>query len=940
MIRARRNPIGAWLVAIVCALATGTTLRALDCNRNGRHDALDLAHGYSFDCNRNGIPDECDESEAFADGTRLDCNRNGIEDWCDIAPRFRFGREEEMFHFGFSPTDLVAVDLDGEAGEELIGLGNGRIVVLGFDAAGRVVRRGEYPDCGGNSRLATGDVNGDGRTDLVTYRLPYGDAEEAPEAGNLGVRFGRADGFSDCVSVAVPGGPESLTIADADADGIQDVCCGTRSGTIEILWGAGDDGGGEAFTVRSTIETTYAATALFVEDFDRDGFPDLLVGERELKEDRFRLFASRVDVRWGDASRSFEERTLFSARTGLGGLAVADLNGDARLDVALVQSNTALRFLEPRTSLYSFLNEGDRIFRLLPPLDVWMTHDDRLLRIPRADRDGDEVLYHSLHPDIGRRPNDSGRLYRFSWRSGELHRSEPIGTAKPLLASAVFDVDRDGDPDIVYSDGDRTHVLRANEGLGASALFGWYERIQGHLTLPTGVASRDWDGDGHLDLAAGVDVQTYIRFLWGGADDLGAATTVELEHESRKLNPVDFDRDGDLDIAVTIHPNPSAKNRNRLQILWNEGNREWRTELVAGSDLGYSSRAVFAADFDGDGWEDLIWHSTPTTVGYFPNDHGSFPHQRHFKVGLTNDELQPIDIDGEGPLELAIPLADDFIAIYSLADWEPRLLYRIPFSPLDSFGPFSTGDFNLDGHEDLIVTQEAAEDIYLLLNDGSGKLEIHQRIPFSKIYANLDDSIPRLHLNALISRDMDGDLYPDLLIFHLNGSEIAWNRGDGYLDEPQYIENWGVWFAEANDMDGDGLADLVLSEWSNRNVLIALNRTLPARSVDENLDGVPDECDLPPRPRFIRGDVDDGGSVALNDAIVVLSYLFSDASAPHCLSAADANDDRRVNLADGVAILNMLFRGEGPLPPPSGECGTDRTQDALTCEESACPAGE
>ncbi len=88
---------------------------------------------------------------------------------------------------------------------------------------------------------------------------------------------------------------------------------------------------------------------------------------------------------------------------------------------------------------------------------------------------------------------------------------------------------------------------------------------------------------------------------------------------------------------------------------------------------------------------------------------------------------------------------------------------------------------------------------------------------------------------------------------------------------------------------------------------------------------------------FRRGDSDASGNVDLNDALHILNYLFRRGAAPTCLRSADANDDGRVNVTDGVAVLLHLFAAHGPLPVPNS-CGTDPTPDGLPCNvHDACP---
>lgn len=83
---------------------------------------------------------------------------------------------------------------------------------------------------------------------------------------------------------------------------------------------------------------------------------------------------------------------------------------------------------------------------------------------------------------------------------------------------------------------------------------------------------------------------------------------------------------------------------------------------------------------------------------------------------------------------------------------------------------------------------------------------------------------------------------------------------------------------------------------------------------------------------FLRGDVDGGGGLAINDAIIIFNFLFTGIGLqPTCDDAADATDDGAINLTDGIRILNVLFQGIGAIPAPSDACGEDPTPDELDC---------
>ena len=88
----------------------------------------------------------------------------------------------------------------------------------------------------------------------------------------------------------------------------------------------------------------------------------------------------------------------------------------------------------------------------------------------------------------------------------------------------------------------------------------------------------------------------------------------------------------------------------------------------------------------------------------------------------------------------------------------------------------------------------------------------------------------------------------------------------------------------------------------------------------------------PPTP-FRRGDGDGNGSVALEDVVHCLPYLFEDGEPPACFDAVDVNDDGVVNISDPIWSLMFQFRGGSEIPSPgSATCGVDPTVDALTCE--------
>jgi hypothetical protein len=95
-------------------------------------------------------------------------------------------------------------------------------------------------------------------------------------------------------------------------------------------------------------------------------------------------------------------------------------------------------------------------------------------------------------------------------------------------------------------------------------------------------------------------------------------------------------------------------------------------------------------------------------------------------------------------------------------------------------------------------------------------------------------------------------------------------------------------------------------------------------------------------PVFFRGDADNNGRLELTDGVFILNFLFTGGAAPTCSDAADADDSGLVQLTDGIVVLGYLFLG-GPapsLPGPPGlgaPCGPDVGVELGCVQYSHCP---
>jgi predicted NUDIX family NTP pyrophosphohydrolase len=182
-----------------------------------------------------------------------------------------------------------------------------------------------YPSVDGPYSVAIGDVNGDGLQDLATAN--YGNFPNRERTVSVLVNSGHG-GFQPARQYAVGLGPQSVVLADVSGDGHPDlVTANTLANSVSVLLNPGDG----SFVGRRDYATGRSPQQVAVGDVDGDGRLDLATPN----------YYSHVLANQGTVSvllnkdgGTFYSRLDYATGDHPGSVAVGDVNGDGRADLA------------------------------------------------------------------------------------------------------------------------------------------------------------------------------------------------------------------------------------------------------------------------------------------------------------------------------------------------------------------------------------------------------------------------------------------------------------------------------------------------------------------------------------------------------------------------------------------------------------------------------
>ena len=523
------------------------------------------------------------------------------------------------FFTGDDPVAMLVADLNGDGRLDVVTANGSSSDISVHLASGNGTflpdqryAAGDGPFSGPRS-VAFGDLNGDGRIDLVTAN---------PASDTVAILLGSGDGsFQNQQRLVVGDNPLFVAVADINGDSKFDIIAANRnSGDVSVLLGNGDGSFQPQLRYTAGDGSFLGPVAVAIADINGDGRLDL-VSRINVSND--------IAILLGNGDATFQAQLRVPVGVSPTAVAVADMNGDNRMDLIVTTSANVVTVL---------FGNGDGSFQT--PQSYPVGSSPASLTAVDANGDGiaDIVTANLFSRDVSvLLGNGDGTLQteqRFS-----------VGLRPSSIVAASIDGDSAVDLVLANSGFDNVTILYGN-GNGTFRS----RRAFAVGDAPLAVTVADFNGDGKLDIAAANRSSNDLSILQGNGDgSFQIQQRVAVGSSLAAVVTADLNADGRLDVVTA---NSSTDD---VSILLSNGDGTFQPEQRY--VVGDTPFALAVGDFNGDGKFDVAAANTLSrdiSVLLGIGD-GSFQPQQRFLLGypaIGPSSIAVADLNGDGKADL------------------------------------------------------------------------------------------------------------------------------------------------------------------------------------------------------------------------------------------------------------------------------------------------